>query len=608
MISNAFAALARQWARYPIIWSPRVSGDGKWLAWSWTGIADTANVWIVPADGSEPPRPVTDGADHFFARGLSHDGSHLVLAQSIGSNEHDRLFACDLDGNSAPRPLTALQSDHYVFGGCLSADGSTMVYSADFDARSGKVAEGSLIYRQNIKTKERAAIAIAQSVCSDEPELSPDGQLVLYGRCDLHPSGDQRWVVGIDGSNDREVLNAGDRFKTKAHWLGRDHLLLVQAETASHERVGVLDADSGALRWLIDDPARMLDGIVAGCDGHSAMILEYDRGRLVAKLLNANDGTERPFVIDGASLLPIAQLPGGDWIAERYSSHRAHDLVRVDPETMRVINLSQAKSHCPPNKFIAAQHFHWKSSDGMPIQGWLYEPAGESRGLVVWVHGGPTWHSEDWVNPIVQFLANAGFTVLDPNYRGSTGFGNAFREAIKIDGWGGREQDDIRAGIEALIAAGKAKRGRIGVAGLSYGGYSSWVAITRFADLVDGAIPICGMYELGIDFHATEMPHGKAYSIEMMGGTPEEKPERYFNASPANFIDRIQGRLLIVHGLADSNVSPKNTKKACADLDAAGVRYELLTYPDEGHGIYKAGNRENLLLRMAIFFEQTFKN
>jgi dienelactone hydrolase/Tol biopolymer transport system component len=608
MTSNTFAALAQQWARYPIIWSPRVSGDGRWLAWSWSGFTDTANVWIVPTDGSAPPRRLTDGADHFYVRSLSHDGKRIVLAQSIGGNEHDRLFVIERDGKAEPRPLTALQSGHYVFGGCLSADDRELVYSADFDDETGRVAEGSLIYRQNIETKERLAIAIARSVCAEEPELSPDGKLVLYGRCDLHPSGDQRWVVGIDGSKDREILNAGDRFKTRAHWLGRGHLLLVQAETATHERVGILDADTGAQRWLIDDPQRALDGIVAGCDGHSAMVLEYDEGRLAAKLLNTDDGSERPFVIAGASLLPIAQLPGGDWIAEHYNSRGAHDLVRVDPATMRIVNLTHAERHCAPKHFVGAKDFRWKSSDGLPIQGWLYEPAGETRGLIVWVHGGPTWHSEDWINPIVQFFANAGFTVLDPNYRGSTGFGNVFRESIKIDGWGGREQDDIRAGIEALIAAGKAKRGKIGVAGLSYGGYSSWVAITRFADLVDAAVPICGMYELAIDYHGTEMPHGKAYSIEMMGGTPEEQPERYFNASPANFIDRIKGRLLIVHGLADSNVSPKNTRKACADLDAAGIKYELLTYPDEGHGIYKAGNRENLLLRMANFFERTFKN
>jgi dipeptidyl aminopeptidase/acylaminoacyl peptidase len=222
------------------------------------------------------------------------------------------------------------------------------------------------------------------------------------------------------------------------------------------------------------------------------------------------------------------------------------------------------------------------------------------------VHGGPTWHSEDWVTPFIQFMVSAGFTVLDPNYRGSTGFGHAFREAIKRDGWGGAEQDDIRTGIEALIAAGKAERGKIGVMGLSYGGYSAWIAITRFADLVDAALPICGMYQLTVDFHETGMPHGRAYSIEMMGGTPEEVPDRYFRASPANFIKNIKGRLLIVHGLADSNVSPENTRAACRDLMAAKIPFDLMTFDDEGHGIYKAGNREKLLNRIERFFGKAF--
>jgi dipeptidyl aminopeptidase/acylaminoacyl peptidase len=123
---------------------------------------------------------------------------------------------------------------------------------------------------------------------------------------------------------------------------------------------------------------------------------------------------------------------------------------------------------------------------------------------------------------------------------------------------------------------------------------------------VDAAVPICGMYQLDVDYHATGMPHGRAYSIEMMGGAPEEMPERYFKASPANFIRDIRGKLLIVHGLADSNVSPENTRLACRDLDAAGIPYELLTFPDEGHGIYKAGNRETLLLAMEALFAAAF--
>jgi len=608
MSARAVAELARNWARYPIIWSPCVSGDGKWLAWTWTGLADTGEVWIVPTDGSAPPQRLTHGRDHFYARSLSQDGGRVVLAQSIGSNEHDRLYLLDRSAAGAePKPLTPLQSENYVFGGTLDRDAKELFYSADFDYETRGAAEGSRIHRLDVATGERRVLARAGSVCEWEPELSPDEALVLYGRCDRHPAGNQIWVVGRDGTGDREVLNAGDKFKTQAHWLGRGHLLLVQAETSTHERVGTLDVDSGETRWLIDDPARCIESIVSGRDGRMAMVLEYIEGCLAARLLDIDTGAETSFAVPGISLLPIAELPGGDWVCEAYHSRGPHDLVRVDPKTMRMANLTRAEEHVAGIRFAPAQDFRWHSSDGTPIQGWLYEPEEPSRGLIVWVHGGPTWHSEDRVNPIIQFLVAAGFTVLDPNYRGSTGFGTAFREAIKIDGWGGREQDDIRSGIEALIAVGKAKRGRIGVAGLSYGGYSSWIAITRFADLVDAVVPICGMYQLDVDYHATGMPHGRAYSIEMMGGAPEQMPERYFKASPANFIRNIRGRILIVHGLADSNVSPENTRLACRDLDAARIPYERLTFADEGHGIYKAGNREVLLLRMETFFSDAFK-
>ncbi len=608
MSAQPIADLARLWARYPVLWSPRVSGDGKWLAWTWTGATETGEVWLAPTDGSTPPQRLTHGADHFYARSLSHDGSRLVLAQSIGSNEHDRLFLLDRSlPDAQPRPLTPLQSENYVFGGTLSRDGTQLFYSADFDYETRGAAGGSRIHRLDLATGARKVLTRAGSVCEVEPELSPDGSLILYARCDRHAAGNQFWVVGTDGSGDREILNAGDRFKTRAQWLGRDRRLLIQAETETHERVGLLDLATGAWRPVFDDPARCIEGIVAGQAGRAGMALEYGDGRLAAKLIDVDTGDAQSFSVSGRSLLPIAQLPSGDWICESYSSRAPHDLVVVEPGSMRTTNLTRSADHFSGATFHAAQDFRWNSADGTRIQGWLYEPEGPSRGLVVSVHGGPTWHSEDWVNPIIQFLVSAGFTVLDPNYRGSTGFGTAFREAIKIDGWGGREQDDIRSGIEALIVAGKAKPGRIGVTGLSYGGYSSWIAITRFADLVDAAVPICGMYQLTADYHATGMPHGRAYSVEMMGGAPEQMPERYFRASPANFIKNIRGKLLIVHGLADSNVSPENTRLACRDLDAAGIPYELLTFPDEGHGIYKAGNREQLLLRMEAFFSAAFR-
>ena len=599
------AELARGWARYPVLWEPKVSKDGRLLAWTWTGPTEAGNVWLAPTDGSAPPRQVTDEPDHIYVRSFSPDGRQVLLAQSEGSSEHDHLILLDLD-SGARRLVTPKQNDHYVFGGAFTPDGKSILYVASYDDATRHAIEGQRIYLQDLATGARKALSAADSLEDRPTELSEDGRLVLYHRSERHPAGSQIWLLDLETGEDREILNVGDDRKAYGSWLGPDRIL-VRAEAETHDRVGLLTLPNLELRWLVDDPLRSIDNAIAG-HGDIVAIADFRDGALHATLLNVATGRETPIGTPNASLLPLEALPDGAWVCERYSSRAAHDLLRFDPKTGGIINLSRTAEHLADGgmHFTAAKLYRWRSGDGTEIAGWLYEPVGESRGLIAHVHGGPTWHSEDWVNSFIQFLVAAGFTVLDPNYRGSTGYGRAFREAIKLDGWGGREQDDIRAGLESLIAAGKGKAGQIAVVGLSYGGYSSWCAITKSADLVKAAVPICGMYQLTTDYDATGMPHGRAYSEEMMGGTPAEQPERYFNASPANFIDRIRGDLLIVHGLKDSNVSPENTWAAKRDLDRSGIPYELLTFDNEGHGIYRAGNREALFRRVADFLARSF--
>ena len=203
------------------------------------------------------------------------------------------------------------------------------------------------------------------------------------------------------------------------------------------------------------------------------------------------------------------------------------DLVRYgeDGERASLTGLPE-RMDVDEERLVAAEDFRWRSVDGMEVQGWLYRTRGEKLGTIVLVHGGPTSHAEDRFNAQIQYLASRGFDVLAPNYRGSTGFGLAFQESIKQDGWGGREQEDIRCGIEALIDAGLAEPGRVGVTGTSYGGYSAWWAITHFEpEIVAAAAPICGMTDLAIDYYATR-PDLRPYSEEMMGGSPKDVPDR----------------------------------------------------------------------------------
>ena len=181
-----------------------------------------------------------------------------------------------------------------------------------------------------------------------------------------------------------------------------------------------------------------------------------------------------------------------------------------------------------------------------------------------------------------------------------------FQEAIKEDGWGGREQEDIRTGIESLIKDGISTPGKVGITGTSYGGYSAWWAITHFPkDIVAAAAPICGMTDLVVDW-ATTRPDIRPYSEEMLGGSPEQVPERYHERSPLHFVGDIRGSLLIVQGLTDPNVTPENVRVVQAALQEAGVEYQLLTFEDEGHGIHRPRNHRVLYPRLAEFFAQAF--
>ena len=413
--------------------------------------------------------------------------------------------------------------------------------------------------------------------------------------------------MDIDGGDDREIHNAGASFKSEASWFPDGARLLILSDTPTHRRLGIWTLADGSLRWLIDDPARNIEDAYAPHGSRMIVVVEVRDARLQPSLLDPTTGEETPILLTEGNLKPLAPVAGGAWIGNFYSARQPADVVRLaldDLDPAQFASLTGVWSRTPltPADLAPAEDYRWRADDGLEIQGWLYRTQGAARGTIVYVHGGPTAHSEDKLNVQIQFFVHNGFHVLDPNYRGSTGFSLAFREAIKADGWGGSEQTDIRAGIEALVAGGIAQPGAVGITGTSYGGYSSWHAITHFRqDIVAAAAPICGMTDLVVDYETTR-PDLRPYSEEMMGGSPRQVPARYRERSPIHFVDNIQGRLLIVQGLMDPNVTPQNVHAVIAALQDAGVEYELLAFDDEGHGIYKQRNLRTLLQALLTFF------
>lgn len=593
----------------PEIYHPIVSRDGAHVAWTWFRLGPAADVFVAPTDGSAPPLRLSRTPENTYLVSWSADGSAVIVAEDHGGDERARLFRIAIDDPEVMHPLTEDHPDFFLRGGELHPNNELLIYGANYDFAAGREIEPTWVYRHNLRTGERLPLARPAKPAYCVPALSHDGLYILYPRKDLHPSGRQIWLVDIEGKDDREILNLGADVKVFADWFPNEHRLLVLAEAGTHRRLGTMSVPGGEVQWLVGDPERNIEDAFVPFGSREIVMVEVRGGRETASLLNPASGRERPVTPPRGAVIPLAPCSGQEWVGMVYGSTQPTDLCRFAMEGSRasiVASLSRIWEHTPltAKDFTPAEDYRWVSTDGLPIHGFLYRPASPSRGTIVYVHGGPTEHASDAIDSEIQVFAHSGFTVLAPNFRGSTGYGLAFQEAIKRDGWGGMEQEDIRTGIEQLIADGLASPGKVGMTGTSFGGYATWWASTHLpTDLVAAAAPVCGMTDLVVDYESTR-PDLRPLSEEMMGGSPSDIPEKYAERSPIHFVSGISAALLIVQGGRDPNVTPENVRVVRQALDRAGIAYEVLRFEDEGHGILKPENEKRLYLALLEFFRR----
>jgi len=594
----------------PRMSSPCVSPDAQWVAWTWSGTGDSDEVYVASTDGRTPPFRL--GGIGLAARVVSWsaDSRSVLIEREDDGDERAWLCRIDLEQPAETIVLTPVRPRFFVRGGSLHPDGRTLIYGANVDVATCQPIEPTCVIRRDLISGGEIELARPAGGGENAPVLSPTGDHVVYFRSDRHPAGVQVWLVRIDGKNDSEIVNVGEDLKVQASWYpdGTRVLILAETEARTHRRLGVWDLATRRLEWLVDDPEFNIERayVPAGSDQIVALVAQNARTRSV--LIDGRSGRIDISPSGTGELLLLAPFSDNTWVAQANATNAASDLVRVtvpvgDPKTW--ISISHASSRVDSAKPLGrAESFCWDSVDGLKIQGWLYRAEGQVCGTVVCVHGGPTWHLGDEFDLEPQAFRAAGFNVLVPNYRGSTGFSLSYQEAIRATGWGGLEQEDIRTGIEALIERGIAQPSRVGMTGLSYGGYSTWHAVTHFPrEIVAAAAPVCGMTDLVMDYERTR-PDLRPLTDRMMGGKPTECPELYRERSPIHFVDRIEAKLMIVQGVQDPNVPPDHVHAIVPQLDESDVEYEILWLDDEGHGILKSKNNVLVLSRMIAFFKQ----
>ena len=584
----------RELAKLPTLRSPQVAPDGDTIALYYDVTGRNEIHLLDPATGSleqlsdgNVPRSVRAGFK------WSADGDRLFYHRDEGGDEQHDIHAMERDGTSEPVVEMAGQ----VYLQAVGEDGEILLFGSNRDGQMN-------IFRHDLSTGESTKLTEYERAARSV-ELSPNGDRFAFSTNESEDYENQDvYVADIDGTNVRnlEVGEVGAE-ASPADWGPEGERLLLSDNTTDLGRSGIYDITTDEITWFggeeyDEQPSHFLPGgdrfIAQRSRGTVAVPVVYDIETGVATEFDLEDGVTS--VID-------ERLGDGRDLLYHTTATRRPELVAYDLEsdTSEVI-LEAEYGPFDPAAFVSPEEITF-TSDGIPetpqqaiehepfaeleITGLLFDSGQRPSPLIVNPHGGPRARDVQRFSYRTQFLLSRGFSVLQINYRGSSGRGRAFVEEL-YDDWGGAEQGDIATGVEHVCRQYDwIDEDRIVVYGGSYGGYSTNWQIVQYPELYDAAITWVGVSEL-TDMYENTMPNFRTELMVKYLGHPDENPTIYEQRSPVTHIDNVDVPLLIVHGVNDRRVPVSQAKilqEALTDAGfEAGVDFEYEELGEEGHG------------------------
>ena len=591
----------------PELFAPHVSQDGLRAAWIWMNRDAHTNVYVTDLQAQQSHR-VTDDQRHYWLFGFANDAQHLVIGAHSGDECNDILILNPetLELRQAFSATPALEPMWASF------DAKTQrVFCTAFDPETGGV-KGLCRNLETLEIRELFSFPYAEHLIF---HMSFDG----YWLCFVARGHDENevtiWLVNTFTAQSTALLVFPSNMLVRVNWHrdGRRLVIVADAPEGQHKRVGVYDVTTKQLIWLVDDPCRFVEFAFNPVNTDWICINEIDNGKSQCCLIHPDTLESIQVKADSGTVIPTGYNTNLEqWIVMHHAAQQPSDLIwaKFDKdgrvETHGSLTGFWQVVHYTAKQLYTPEMVTWVSSDNTPIQGFLYRNPHWNRGTVVLVHPGPHEVALDRFDLHVQYLVHSGFNVLEPNYRGSIGFGTHFRQAIYSDGWGGQEQVDIRFGMQYLLEQGIARHGRIAVMGYSYGGYSALCQVTFVSpDLVSAAISINGMSDLEADYASTHATI-QSFIETAMGGSPEQLPHKYRMRSPVTYVPDLMGEVMLVQGMLDHNVNPINHQCMISALQNASKPFKELLFADEGHCVRRPDNLRHMMAQIEVFLSTSF--
>ncbi|MCA1055754.1 alpha/beta fold hydrolase [Rossellomorea aquimaris] len=553
------------------------------------------NLWVMDLPHTYP-YPLTS-----INQNSSMIHIHEATESIIATFEHDgdeqyQLYHLPLSGGH-PVPFNEKENESTCYHAVFTADHQEMYYASNH--------ENPLlnIYKTNLETNETHLMQQGDKAPIVVAAVSPDGSAYTFtetysnthAAAYYHEKGDKVSLVPDPSIPHvvKDITFAGNdtlylvtNYQSEFSYIASFSLStyefqpLIQLED---EEINAIKLHNGTIffpsqkgvrdhLYHYDLSTKALNNLDAPCD-------------IIKKIQVTNKGT---LYILGVSAHQIDTIfkrdPLGEW-----SKLTNHKVLGISDDMM-----------------IKPEVVHYNSFDGLSIEALLFKPqARNANGYsILWPHGGPQSAERLKYRPILQYLAQSGYVIFAPNFRGSTGYGSSFQKMVEQN-WGEGPRLDCVAGMDWLISEGHAEKGKLFSMGGSYGGYMSLLLAGRHSEYFSGIVDIFGISNL-LTFIENVPPSWRTLMNQMVGD-PEKDREKLVSESPITYLDGMDKPMFIIHGQNDPRVKTEESERIVNSLKGKGVRVEYLLFDDEGHGFSKKKNEMEANKRIKAFLDSLVK-
>ena len=594
-------------SKIPQIYLPIVSHSKDKVAFYWdkTGIlelytADLKINEIRQVSHGECPRAIRAG----FV--WTRDDENLIFAKDKDGDENHNLIKINVKSGKT-EPLTSTTGCQN-YAADTNPDGK---YLAMISTRKGQLN----LFRLDIKSKEVNQLTNHVNPTWGGCCWNPKYDWIAYN---VNETKDLRnldiWLVKPDGSEKKRIVCVKEGSEdVVTEWSKDGKLVAFTTDANKVKQPGVYNLETEEIKLLGGECEETAAGFSE--DGKKLVCLRNYEATVFPVVYDIETGRceETKFpkgVAGGVQYALNDQL----LIAPLNTPTIPSALVAYDLKNRTIKYLVEPQhGNADPELFATPEYIKYKSSDGLEIPAILYKPKSIPKGKIlptlIMPHGGPTGQYFFDFDMFGQILANEDYVLLLPNVRGSTGYGRKFQDMNLMD-WGGKDLEDVAAGANYLKSLPYVDRTRIGVFGGSYGGFMTFLAVTKKPELWAAACAWIGISHLK-KFYERSKPHFK-YFIRMHMGDPEKNSKLWEDRSALNFAQNIRCPILMIHGVHDPRCPVEESRQFRDKLVELGKKegkdFEYIEFGEEGHGAYTDMSMRTRTLKILLdFFNRRLK-